>query len=735
MRVIVCGAVLLCPASVGWTGTDDADDAQPSDDADGEVITVTGDRPLSPQLPTQRSVSHVSRQDLERRLPRSAPDALRYEPGVFVQQTAHGQGSAFIRGVTGQQTLLLFDGVRLNNSTYRQGPNQYFFTLDSHSVQSIQIARGGASTRYGSDAIGGVVLANPVEPAAELPEHARHFHYVPTIRLRGASADGEFGGRAQLSVVSKSVSFIGGAGARRVGELEAGGIVRNPDDGLVPEVPRFDGDGRTQLGTGFRELTADGRVVYRASRRHVFRAAAYAYRQFDAPRTDQCPAAAAPFDECLNYDEQFRTLAYVVWEGRLGRSIVDTVRTSVSWQRQHERRTLRRPSARVENLGRDRVDTFGVTLSAETVTKRWSRRLKGRLRYGADTYYDRLGSAAWIAFTDIGTVMRRSRGQYIDDSRYLYGGAYIDGELELGKRVTLRGGGRASVTVARAAADDDSGSRAIRRSWFPVVGNAGLEWRAGDGVSVLGNVDRSFRAPNLDDLTSRQQTGPGFQFENPTLAPETATTTEVGVRFSGRVSAELWAFRTLLRDAVLKSPREQADCPLNSPQCDAAWTRFQLVNARSRSEIRGVEASVHVRFGGALRARAGASYTWGEGPNPGDPGALPERVPLSRIPPIHGTAELLWRHSSGWAWSGGMRWALTQSRLALADVSDARIPAGGTPGFVTVDTQASYRIPGKLVVSLAVENVFDAAYRYHGSSVNGPGLGAVLSVDLGPMWR
>jgi iron complex outermembrane receptor protein/hemoglobin/transferrin/lactoferrin receptor protein len=674
-------------------------------------------------------------------LPRSAPDALRYEPGVFIQQTGHGQGSAFIRGLTGQQTLLLFDGIRLNNSTYRQGPNQYFFTLDSQTIQSIQVLRGGASTRYGSDALGGVILARPIEAQLADPDEVDFVTYDPHLILRSTSADAEVGGRAQTNLtLGQPFAFFGGVGGRRVGLLESGGIVHNPADGEQPRVPRFADDGRTQLGTGFREFTADGRAVWQVARDHYLKLAAYTYRQFDAPRTDQCPAAFAPYDECLEYDNQFRSLVYGAWEGEPDQSLLKSFRATLSWQDQLERRTLSRPSSYVKNIGRDTVDTFGVTLSAKTARARPASWLWLQLGYGADNYYDLVKSAAWIEFTDIDITQKLSRGQYLDGSRYNYGGFYLEGTAALLERLILRGGGRISWITADAPADPESGSSPISSSWFPAVGNAGVEGHATDWLHLLFNVDYSFRAPNLDDLTSRQQTGPGFQFENPDLKPETATTIELGTRLVGAVTVEAWAFRTLLDRAVVKQPREAADCPPESAQCQNSWTRFQLVNSDDYSEIRGLEGSLLAELPGGLATRLTIAWTWGEGPNMADPPSNPslpykERVPLSRIPPLNGTAELLWRHRSGFAAGGGLRFAALQDRLALADVADERIPAGGTPGFAVFDLRVSYRVEEALLLSLAFENVLDSAYRYHGSSVNGPGRGVVLLLDVGPIWR
>ena len=64
---------------------------------------------------------------------RTLPDALSEVPGVLVQKTANGQGSPFLRGFTGFRNVLLVDGIRLNNSVFREGPNQYWNTVDPYS--------------------------------------------------------------------------------------------------------------------------------------------------------------------------------------------------------------------------------------------------------------------------------------------------------------------------------------------------------------------------------------------------------------------------------------------------------------------------------------------------------------------------------------------------------------------------------------------------------------------------
>jgi len=687
-----------------------------------ETIVVDGEAP-SPA--PGRAATTVSRADLDERLPRSAPDALRWEPGVYVQQTAAAQGSPFLRGRTGQQTMLLFDGVRLNNSTWRQGPNQYFFTIDTRTLAAIEVVRGSASTRWGSDAIGGVLDAVPRDP------DAGERRVRPRLELRWGSADHELGGRAEVALAPwKRAGLLVGGGYRDVSLLESGGVLVGVD-GTPALVPSYAPDRRTQLGTGFREATWDARLVQRWDDTRLT-VAYYDYRQLDAPRTDQCPPAFAPIDECLRIDEQFHTLAYAAVDTTLG-PWAERVRAVVSAQEQHERRTRDRPRASARDAGRDDTRTLGLTASAETATRALGP-VHVRGEAGADLYTDWIDSVAWLELTDIGFVRYDSRGQYVSGSRYATGGGFALGEARW-RELTARAGGRLGVARADSPADEASATTEIGRTWLAKAGFAGLTWRRGD-VELLATVDRSFRAPNLDDLTGRQAAGPGFQFENAALAPETATTFEVGARVGHDVfGVEAWAYTSRVDGAIARSLRSIDDCPPTSRDCQGAWFRYQLINLGGPADVRGVELAGDVTRG-PWALRTTFALARGEGANPeerpSDP-SLPfrERVPLSRVPPVNGTAEARWRSPRAYA-AAGLRWAGAQTRLAPSDLGDPRIPAGGTPGYAVVELRGGVRVTTAVRIAAVLDNLLDATYRYHGSSINGPGRSLVVFLELAP---
>jgi hemoglobin/transferrin/lactoferrin receptor protein len=88
---------------------------------------------------------------------RTLPEVLGNVPGIMIQKTTHGHGSPYIRGFTGRQNLLLVDGIRVNNSTFRAGPIQYWNTVDPYAAAQIEVVKGQGSVQFGSDAFGGTV--------------------------------------------------------------------------------------------------------------------------------------------------------------------------------------------------------------------------------------------------------------------------------------------------------------------------------------------------------------------------------------------------------------------------------------------------------------------------------------------------------------------------------------------------------------------------------------------------
>ena len=78
---------------------------------DSAFVTTRNIKNKNIQLPY--FISSIGQQQITQNGARTTPETLMGIGGVFIQKTNHGGGSAFIRGLTGNQTLLIIDGIRL----------------------------------------------------------------------------------------------------------------------------------------------------------------------------------------------------------------------------------------------------------------------------------------------------------------------------------------------------------------------------------------------------------------------------------------------------------------------------------------------------------------------------------------------------------------------------------------------------------------------------------------------
>ena len=122
-----------------------------------EPIVVSATRTALPLDQVGSALTVITRDEMEQRQIRFVADALRTVPGLSVTR-AGGIGSQTlvrIRGADEDQTLVLIDGVEVNDPSSVSGFD--FANLLTDDVERIEVLRGPQSVLYGSDAVGGVI--------------------------------------------------------------------------------------------------------------------------------------------------------------------------------------------------------------------------------------------------------------------------------------------------------------------------------------------------------------------------------------------------------------------------------------------------------------------------------------------------------------------------------------------------------------------------------------------------
>lgn len=135
-------------------------------DAWDDDIVVTASGFEQPRSETGQAIDIVGRERLDQLQSATIGDALQSVPGVTVAARGGlgGQTSAFLRGGNSSQTLVLIDGVRINDLTSPNGAFD-FGTLMTGNVGQVEVLRGPNSIIWGSQAIGGVVKIQSLAPA------------------------------------------------------------------------------------------------------------------------------------------------------------------------------------------------------------------------------------------------------------------------------------------------------------------------------------------------------------------------------------------------------------------------------------------------------------------------------------------------------------------------------------------------------------------------------------------
>jgi hemoglobin/transferrin/lactoferrin receptor protein len=672
-------------------------------------VTVVAARLQSTTLKNANTLYSIDKQELEQTLPRNLPEALMYTPGVMVQKTSNGQGAPFIRGFTGYRTLALIDGVRYNNSVYRDGPNEYFSLIDIYTMDSLELLNGPASALYGSDAIGGTL---------NLQTRSSHFHNETedelfihgSHQIRYSTAENSMINRTEFDVgQGQKWGLVGGYSDKNFGNIEAA------DLGKLPY-------------TGYDEHAFDLKLDVTLNNKWDLTLAHQNLEQNDVWRTHSTIYSKSFSGTEIGSDlrrlkDQKRQLNYLTLVGYDFNSVIDQATLTLShqqWQEDGER--VRSSGASIdENFD---SNMYGIDLQLESHYNNIN------FTYGFDYYQDNVdsGRTDYLANGAIDAV--RVQGPIGDDATFSIFGSYIQAKLAVTNRLSVSVSSRYSyvdVDIGRFEDPDTSLAASYQSSWSNISSAIKASYTlTEDGTkSIWAGVSQSFRAPNVADISRY-----GGSRSNETevaalgLSPEKFLTYETGFKLQQQhLAFNATYYYTDINDYVTSTPTGNTVGGLVE------------VSKQNSAEgyIHGIEADINYQWSDNVNTYA--NITWLEGylshaTTTGASSTVTE--PFSRIMPMTTRFGVEWKSDNKQWWLGSnLILAAKADTLSEGDKGDTqRIPPGGTPAYQLVNVYSGWQAHPHLLLTLQLNNLTDEAYRSHGSGSNEPGRNLILGAKV-----
>jgi iron complex outermembrane receptor protein/hemoglobin/transferrin/lactoferrin receptor protein len=635
-------------------------------------VTIIGHRFEQQSFNRPEAIASFGGNRLLQLSPTSLPDAMAHVPGVWMQKTNLGGGSPFIRGLTGYQTLLMVDGIRLNNATFRSGPNQYLNTIDPLSVQRIEVMRGSGSVQFGSDAIGGAAQMLTKSPVFS----ADGFRVSGSLYSKYMQGGMEKTGRAELMMATDKIAFLGGASYKNLGDLVAGGNLGM----LTP--------------TGYQDFAIDLKASWKIAPATTVTALFQRVNQTDVPLYHQI--ASGSFQQYL-FAPQRRNLGYVRVEHQGKSALFSAVKLTLLYQQSLEKRLTQRTNQLRVNREEDNVQTLGmVSEILSKPTSFWT------ISSGLEVYSDHVTSTRIATHTETGEV-NPLRGLFADGSTMLNYAVYSLHQLDQGRwdfTAGLRYNGF-QIQIQEPLFNNP------RVSPQALVGNASVAYTLHPQHRIIASVNSAFRAPNISDLSTLGVAD--FRYEVPAygLRPEQSVTVELGYKVkTSAFSGALYVYQNNLTDLITN-----VRGTFNGQDSINGIQVYKRVNAQE-AVLRGAEAEMEWLVHPSVLFYGNVAYTYGQN--------ISDNEPMRRIPPLFGRTGVRYQSASGLRFQADWTVAGRQGRLAKGDRDDNRMNPEGTPAWQIVDLQAGYKYR-HWMLNGGLQNLFNEAYRMHGSGIDGLG--------------
>jgi iron complex outermembrane receptor protein len=512
----------------------------------GEVIEI---RDRAPDPPELRSTAVLAGEALERTRGQGLAAAMADVPGVAEMRSATGMAKPIIRGQFGRRLLLLVDGVRHRAQEWGL---DHAPEVDPFIADKIRVVRGAGGVRYGSDAIGGVVLVDPPELRWS-PGYNGEVHLIGTSNGLGGAAAG------RLQAMLDSLPALS---MQLEGSVRRAQAARTPDYALQ--------------NTGLFEWNVGATVGYRT------RASEYklSYRRYQA-RLGVCaclriesredflasierdePLGAAEYEASFAIDRAYQTVAHdlALARARWERDHLGTFTATYSFQ--HD---LRREYDHV------RGSITGAQFNFRLLTNELEALFEHNPAHLSEHWHVR-GAAGVVGMAQIHNY---SGLQLVPDHRSFAGGVFAserltghDTDFEIGARYDVlareasleRNDFLRLVRSGQLAMDacDESGDQLDCRSrYHTFTATTGALHRWTETWSTKLELSTASRAPNTDEqyINGTSPTFPVLGLGKPDLERETTYSTSITLGHdSARVRGEASAYINRINNYIYFAP-------------------------------------------------------------------------------------------------------------------------------------------------------------------------------------
>lgn len=667
-----------------------------------QEVTVTSTRTERRVDKVPNTVTVTPAAKIEQEGARDIKDVLRDELDITVRAaptrfTAAGAATGRagneginIRGLEGNQVLMMVDGIRVPNSfsfgSFATGRGDF---LDVDGIKTVEVLRGPASTQFGSDGLAGAVSFRTLDPG--------------DLLKRGQPIGG-FARSSYASIDHSWSNTLGVAGTNEqwqgmlLGSYRQGNEVGNKGGNDAQNVNRttpnpVDYSNRYLLGKAFlavdptQQIGLTFETQNRKQNTEVYSARAVppltSTSTLDLDTRDQIDRNRVSLEHRFN---------------DLNAQWVQRAETRFYWQDAKVSQFATEDRNTAADRTRDNSYNTKVAGVSTLLESNLSGFLHQRLTYGVDW------SKAEITGVRDGTVAPSGETfptKPFPDTTYTLGGAFVQSEIEAGKFSIIPGLRFDHYNLSPSSAGYVGGT-AVALSGQAVTPRLGVVWQLGTMFAPYGQLARGFRAPTPDQVNNGfTNLASGYtSIGNANLKAENADSIEIG--FRGKIESVRYsvaAFDNRYQDFISQQAVSGAGTPANP-------TVFQYINI-ANAHIRGLEARAEWQMDKLWKANAGIAYSKGESEVNG------VKTPLDTIQPLKAVLglrydEALWGARANLVYSEGK----DTSQISTTTAQFA------PPSYTVLDLGFYWKLVRNLTVNANLNNVFDTNY-WRWSDVSG----------------